>query len=148
MRIFTCLAAVVYFLRSKGLLNGLAAGTNWVFRDESMHMAFSFEVVKTVRQEEPAIFDDALAAYRGVMPFRPQDGRTQAGMAWALVGLKKPTADRIWSVAVGGDPAAVDKLGETLRTKGDGSGAKALWSKLAQSDPQYAQRAKLSEKLH
>ena len=62
MRIFTCLAAVVYFLRSKGLLNGLAAGTNCVFRDESMHMAFSFEVVKTVRQEEPAIFDDALAA--------------------------------------------------------------------------------------
>ena len=26
--------AYVYFLRSKGLLNGLAAGTNWVFRDE------------------------------------------------------------------------------------------------------------------
>jgi ribonucleoside-diphosphate reductase beta chain len=54
--------AYVYFLRSKGLLNGLAAGTNWVFRDESMHMAFAFEVVKTVRQEEPDIFDDALAA--------------------------------------------------------------------------------------
>lgn len=27
--------AYVYFLRSKGLLNGLASGTNWVFRDES-----------------------------------------------------------------------------------------------------------------
>jgi ribonucleotide reductase beta subunit family protein with ferritin-like domain len=27
--------AYVYFLRSKGLLHGLAAGTNWVFRDES-----------------------------------------------------------------------------------------------------------------
>lgn len=27
--------AYVYFMRSKGLLNGLAAGTNWVFRDES-----------------------------------------------------------------------------------------------------------------
>src|SRR5690348_12419833 len=27
--------AYVYFLRSKGLLNGLATGTNWVFRDES-----------------------------------------------------------------------------------------------------------------
>ena len=32
--------AYVYFLRSKGLLHGLASGTNWVFRDESAHMAF------------------------------------------------------------------------------------------------------------
>jgi ribonucleoside-diphosphate reductase beta chain len=54
--------AYVYFLRSKGLLNGLAAGTNWVFRDESMHMAFSFEVVKIARQEEPELFDEALNA--------------------------------------------------------------------------------------
>jgi ribonucleoside-diphosphate reductase beta chain len=52
--------AYVYFLRSKGLLHGLAAGTNWVFRDESAHMAFAFEVVATVRREEPALFDAAL----------------------------------------------------------------------------------------
>ena len=39
--------AYVYFLRSKGLLNGLAAGTNWVFRDESMHMNFALAVVET-----------------------------------------------------------------------------------------------------
>ena len=39
--------AYVYFLRSRGLLNGLASGTNWVFRDESMHMAFAFDVVDT-----------------------------------------------------------------------------------------------------
>ena len=52
--------AYVYFLRSKGLLNGLAAGTNWVFRDESMHMNFALEVVNTVRDEEPALFDDEL----------------------------------------------------------------------------------------
>ena len=45
--------AYVYFLRSKGLLNGLAAGTNWVFRDESCHMNFALEVVRTVREEEP-----------------------------------------------------------------------------------------------
>ncbi len=31
--------AYVYFLRSRGLLHGLAAGTSWVFRDESAHMA-------------------------------------------------------------------------------------------------------------
>jgi ribonucleoside-diphosphate reductase beta chain len=49
--------AYVYFLRSKGLLHGLAGGTNWVFRDESAHMAFAFEVVKTVRAEEPELFD-------------------------------------------------------------------------------------------
>ena len=49
--------AYVYFLRSRGLLHGLAAGTNWVFRDESAHMAFAFEVVKTVRREEPELFD-------------------------------------------------------------------------------------------
>jgi ribonucleoside-diphosphate reductase beta chain len=52
----------VYFLRSRGLLDGLAAGTNWVFRDESMHMAFAFDVVDTARTEEPDLFDDALQA--------------------------------------------------------------------------------------
>ncbi|GGB87515.1 ribonucleotide-diphosphate reductase subunit beta [Knoellia flava] len=54
--------AYVYFLRSRGLLNGLASGTNWVFRDESMHMAFAFDVVDTVREEEPELFDDEMAA--------------------------------------------------------------------------------------
>lgn len=54
--------AYVYFLRSKGLLHGLAAGTNWVFRDESAHMAFAFDVVKTVRKEEPELFDDKMIA--------------------------------------------------------------------------------------
>ncbi|MGI5499767.1 ribonucleotide-diphosphate reductase subunit beta [Lentzea sp. CA-135723] len=54
--------AYVYFLRSRGLLNGLASGTNWVFRDESMHMAFAFDVVDTVRREEPDLFDDTLYA--------------------------------------------------------------------------------------
>jgi len=52
--------AYVYFLRSRGLLNGLASGTNWVFRDESMHMAFAFEVVDTVRREEPDLFDEGM----------------------------------------------------------------------------------------
>lgn len=52
--------AYVYFLRSRGLLNGLAAGTNWVFRDESCHLEFAFEVVNVVRAEEPALFDAEL----------------------------------------------------------------------------------------
>jgi ribonucleoside-diphosphate reductase beta chain len=54
--------AYVYFLRSRGLLHGLASGTNWVFRDESMHMAFAFDVVETVRREEPDLFDEELAS--------------------------------------------------------------------------------------
>jgi ribonucleoside-diphosphate reductase beta chain len=49
--------AYVYFLRSRGLLHGLAGGTNWVFRDESAHMAFAFEIVNTIRREEPDLFD-------------------------------------------------------------------------------------------
>lgn len=54
--------AYVYFLRSKGLLNGLAAGTNWVFRDESAHMSFAFDVIDTVRNEEPELFDASFEA--------------------------------------------------------------------------------------
>jgi ribonucleoside-diphosphate reductase beta chain len=54
--------AYVYFLRSKGLLNGLADGTNWVFRDESCHMNFAFKVIETVRAEQPELFDDQLEA--------------------------------------------------------------------------------------
>ena len=53
--------AYVYFLRSKGLLNGLAAGTNWVFRDESAHMNFAFAVIDVVRNESPHLFDEDLA---------------------------------------------------------------------------------------
>jgi ribonucleoside-diphosphate reductase beta chain len=52
--------AYLYFMRSKGLLNGFASGTNWVFRDESCHMSFSYEVVQVAREEEPALFDAEL----------------------------------------------------------------------------------------
>ncbi|MFN8791325.1 MAG: ribonucleotide-diphosphate reductase subunit beta [Bdellovibrionales bacterium] len=52
--------AYVYFLRSKGLLAGLAAGTNWVFRDESMHIAFATEVIRQARQEEPGLFNEQM----------------------------------------------------------------------------------------
>ncbi len=52
--------AYIYFLRSKGLLSGLASGTNWVFRDESMHMAVAFESIEIVRKEEPELFTPEL----------------------------------------------------------------------------------------
>jgi ribonucleoside-diphosphate reductase beta chain len=54
--------AYVYFLRSKGLLNGLAGGTNWVFRDESMHIAAAMEIVKTARAEDPTLFTPKMEA--------------------------------------------------------------------------------------
>ncbi len=52
--------AYVYFLRSKGLLNGLATGTNWVFRDESGHIDFAFKVIETAIEEEPDLLDDRM----------------------------------------------------------------------------------------
>ncbi|QRK13123.1 hypothetical protein JQX13_25715 [Archangium violaceum] len=108
------------------------------------------QLTQTVEQGEAMLatgrFDEALAAYRQVMPLRP-DGRVKAGLAWTLIGLGKPTADRVWGVAVGTDPAAVDQLGETLKAKGDLKGAKALWTKLAASAPDYASRASLQAKL-
>ncbi|MFI0722686.1 ribonucleotide-diphosphate reductase subunit beta [Streptomyces sp. NPDC021224] len=52
--------AYVYWFRSRGLLHGLATGTNWVFRDETMHMSFAFDVVDTVRKEDPSLFDERM----------------------------------------------------------------------------------------
>src|SRR5581483_7739092 len=52
--------AYVYFLRSKGLLHGLASGTNWVFRDESSHIAFAFDIIGIVRREAPQLWNGEL----------------------------------------------------------------------------------------
>lgn len=59
--------AYVYYLRSKGLLNGLASGTNWVFRDESAHIDFAFEVIRIAREEEPGLFDERMVDMVKVM---------------------------------------------------------------------------------
>ena len=105
---------------------------------------------KTLDQGEDLLahgrYDEALQAYRQVMPLRPS-ARVQAGLAWTLVGLGKPTAETIWGVAVRTDPSAVDKLGEALKTKGDARGARALWTKLAASAPGYAASASLEARL-
>ncbi|MFI6923225.1 ribonucleotide-diphosphate reductase subunit beta [Nonomuraea spiralis] len=71
--------AYVYWFRSRGLLGGLATGTNWVFRDESMHMEFAFSVVDTVRAEEPELFDDEL----GVRVTRMLEEAVAAELAFA-----------------------------------------------------------------
>jgi tetratricopeptide (TPR) repeat protein len=91
-------------------------------------------------------FDDALGAYRRVVPFQPENGRAKAGMAWALVGKGSPMAERIWDVAVTSDAAAVEKLGDTLLAKGDAKGAKSLWAKLLASAPNYPNKAALQAK--
>lgn len=52
--------AYVYFLRSKGLLPGLAAATNWVFRDETMHIEGAMAVIQVIREEYPELFSPKL----------------------------------------------------------------------------------------
>src|ERR1700743_2931339 len=69
--------AYVYFFRSKGLLHGLAAGTNWVFRDESCHLEFAFEVVNVVRAQEPDLWDAELERQIVVMLHEAVDAETQ-----------------------------------------------------------------------
>ena len=69
--------AYVYFLRSKGLLSGLASGTNWVFRDESMHMNFAFNIIDIVRKEEPELFDQDLENSISAMIKEAVDCETQ-----------------------------------------------------------------------
>lgn len=82
--------AYVYYLRSRGLLHGLAAGTNWVFRDESAHMQFAFEVVKTVRLEEPDLFDQEMSKQIHAMILEAVDCETQFAedvLSQGVVGL-------------------------------------------------------------
>ena len=49
--------AYVYFLRNKGLLPGLATATNWVFRDETMHIEAAMMAINVIRDEYPQMFD-------------------------------------------------------------------------------------------
>lgn len=52
--------AYVYFLRNKGLLPGLATATNWVFRDETIHIQGAMLAIEVMRNEYPQIFDEDL----------------------------------------------------------------------------------------
>lgn len=52
--------AYVYFLRNKGLLPGLAAATNWVFRDETNHIEAAMTALQVIRDEYPHLFDEQL----------------------------------------------------------------------------------------
>ena len=80
--------AYVYWLRSRGLLDGLATGTNWVFRDESCHMNFAFSVVDVVRAEEPELFDDEMREQVTAMISEAVDAELQ--FAEDLIGEGMP----------------------------------------------------------
>ncbi len=82
--------AYVYFMRDKGLLNGLASGTNWVFRDESQHMSFALAVVKQVREEYPGLFDEKMQSQVTQMLAEAVDCETQFAedlLQGGIVGL-------------------------------------------------------------
>jgi len=85
--------AYVYFLRSRGLLHGLATGTNWVFRDESAHIHFAFEVIRTVRRQEPELFDTNME-------------KRIVGMLKEAVDCEMAFATDVLSLGVGGLSAA------------------------------------------
>src|SRR5262245_10330668 len=93
-------------------------------------------------------YQDALANYRQVMPYQPENSRLRAGMAWALVGLQRqPMADNVWRVAVSSDPAAVDALGDRLSKAGNKESARAIWTKLQATAPDYASKSGVQKKL-
>ena len=82
--------AYVYYFRSRGLLHGLAAGTNWVFREESCHLEFAFEVVNVVRAQEPDLWDAELERQIQVMLREAVDAEAQFAedlLAGGVAGL-------------------------------------------------------------
>jgi tetratricopeptide (TPR) repeat protein len=90
-------------------------------------------------------FQDALTAYKQVMPYQPDNARLRAGMAWTMIKLnRQPMADNVWRVATQ-NPDAVSALGDALKSKGDPDGARAVWQRLKDSVPEYA--PKLEGKL-
>jgi hypothetical protein len=93
-------------------------------------------------------YQDALDDFRQVMPYQPNNPRLRAGLAWALVGLQRqPMADNVWRVAVTSDPASVDALGDRLSKAGNRDGARALWTKLQATAPDYASQSGVQKKL-
>ncbi len=84
--------AYVYYLRDRNLLHGLASGTNWVFRDESMHMRFAFEVVDVIRDENPGIWDADMENRFRVMLEEAIQCEMQFGddvLAYDVIGMSK-----------------------------------------------------------
>jgi len=82
--------AYVYFLRNKGLLPGLATATNWIFRDESMHIDAAMAVIDAIRIEYPQIFDSELEARTRQMieeAVQVEMGFCEDGLSQGVTGL-------------------------------------------------------------
>ncbi len=113
-------------------------------RTPQMEAKFEKLIVDAETSLSKGEFQLALDNYKQVMPFQPDNARLRAGMAQTLFGLKKPMAERVWSVA-SQNPEAIDALGDRLKALGDETGAKAVWTRLSETVPAYA--PKLKEKL-
>lgn len=84
--------AYVYYLRDRGLLHGLASGTNWVFRDESAHMRFAFSVIDVIRRETPHLWTEELVQRVREMLYEAIDCELQFAedvLSLGVVGLSK-----------------------------------------------------------
>ena len=109
-----------------------------VERTPEMNQGFAKLVDEAEDHLAKGRFQDALDNYKREVPFEPENARAKAGMAWAMVKLnKQPMADNVWRVA-SQSPEAIDALGDSLKTRGDADGAKALWKRLAETVPPYA----------
>lgn len=90
-------------------------------------------------------WQEALTAYKQVMPYQPENARLRAGIAWTMIKLnRQPMADNVWNVAAQ-TPDAVVELGDSLKAKGDVEGARAVFTRLKETVPSYA--PKLEGKL-
>lgn len=84
--------AYVYFYRSRGFLQGLATGTNWVFRDESGHISFANSIVNIAKSEEPDLFDSSMKEQIKVMVDEAIECEVQFAediLSKGVVGLSK-----------------------------------------------------------
>ncbi len=85
--------AYVYYFRSRGLLPGLASGTNWVFRDESCHMEFAFECVRTCARRSRTCSTTACSGrsttcWKRQSSARCSSPRTCCPAAWAGISTR------------------------------------------------------------
>lgn len=82
--------AYVYFLRNKGLLPGLATATNWIFRDESLHIEGAMQVIAALRKEYPQLFDASLESKVNLMveeAIGVEMAFCQDGLSFGVTGL-------------------------------------------------------------
>lgn len=85
--------AYVYFLRSKGLLPGLATATNWVFRDETLHIEGAMLAIGSIRKEYPEIFNDQLQSkvYQMIEEAIEVEMKfCEDALSWGVTGLSAP----------------------------------------------------------